>query len=99
MENDLSKRFHERLLMTCVEARKLGYSPVRFEQMLRTDDGDRIAKRLIISGELQEGLKRLISMGRSDLSMESIMLEGEFEALFTPAELAAAKWRLNSAAE
>jgi hypothetical protein len=53
------------------------------------------AKRLVASGDLQDGLKKLRSMGRLDLSMERIMLEKEFSQFFSDQERAAARWRLD----
>lgn len=52
------------------------------------------AKRLVSSGELQDGLIKLAHLRRLDLSMECIMQESEFRKLFTSAELEAANWRL-----
>ena len=90
----LEDRFTARLLAACQECRDFGYSPVRFERMIREHGGVGTAKRLIKSGDLQDGLERLKVEGRLDLSMESIMLEPEFQPLFTQQELDAAQWRL-----
>ncbi len=90
----LEDRFTARLLAACQECRDFGYSPVRFENMIRKHGGVGTAKRLIKSGDLQDGLERLKVEGRLDLSMESIMLEPEFQDLFFPSERAAAQWRL-----
>lgn len=76
-------------------ARENGYTPGRFEGMLDSHGSIKTAKLLIRSGEIQNGLKQQSKMKRVDLSIESIMLNPEFEALFTADELAAAKWRLS----
>lgn len=65
--------------------------------MLTTLGGIGLAKKLVLSGELQEGLKTLAKLERLDLSMEAIMQEEKFAHLFTNAELEAAGWRLSQA--
>ena len=57
--------------------------------------GKLTAKRLVASGEIQDGIRRIIEMGHPELSMESIMLEPQFASLFTAGELAAARGRLD----
>jgi hypothetical protein len=93
----LATVFSERLRDTVRQAHALDYHPHRFEQMLNVEGGLALAHRLVKSGELQDGLRALIRLGRRDLAMESIMLEEEFKPLFTPAERAAARWRLEQA--
>lgn len=93
----LAQVFSERLRDTVRQAQALDDHPHRFEQMLNAEGGLALARRLVKSGELQDGLRTLIRLGRRDLAMESIMLEEEFKPLFTPAERAAAQWRLEQA--
>ena len=91
-------QFTQRLRDACQESIGLGYTPTRMIGMLNsTNDGVAIAKRLVVSGDLQEGLKNTIAIGREDLAVESIMQERVFAPLFTKPELAAAKWRLDAA--
>jgi hypothetical protein len=94
MNSALKDKFAARVRATVKECQSLGYHPTRFEQMLDRSDAVTIAKQLIVSSELQDGLKKLKEMGRIDLSIESIVLESEFSALFAPSELQAADWRL-----
>ncbi len=94
MNYSLREQFAARVGAAVRECHSLGYHPTRFEQMLEHSDVVAVAKRLVASGDLQEGLKRLKTMGRLDLSVESIMLELRFSTLFTPDELNAADWRL-----
>jgi len=54
------------------------------------------AKKLVISSDINSGLKKLKKSGRLDLAMESVMLNERYESLFTTDELAAARWRLSS---
>ena len=91
---DLQSEFNQRLRAALRECHELGYHPTRFEQMLESKDGVQVAKQLVKSGELQDGLKKLKQMSRLDLAMEHLMLEPSFSPLFTQQELAAADWRL-----
>lgn len=72
----------------------VGYRPSDFIEMLDKTESVTLAKKLVATGEIQSGLKRVKSLGRPDLAMESIMLEDEFSGLFTDDERAAARWRL-----
>lgn len=90
----LQEKFSSQLREAIHECHKIGYHPSRFEQMLDSLGGVSMAKKLVISGELQDGLKKLAKLGRLDLSMEAIMQEERFTSLFTKPELEAAQWRL-----
>ena len=93
----LGGEFSDRLREAIVLCRELGYSPSRFEQMLNSSpSAASLAKKLVVSSELQDGLKRIAKLGRLELSMESIMLEEKFKPLFPDQVLEAAKWRLDS---
>lgn len=95
MSNNLLEReFSERLRDAMLQAHGLGYHPTRFEQMLNEKGALALARKLVKSGELQDGLKEMVKLGRRDLSMESIMLEPKFASLFSKPELEAANWRL-----
>ena len=97
MPSVLEAQFSERIRDAIRQSHELGYHPTRFEQMLDELGAVGAARRLIKSGELQGGLKELTKLGRKDLTMEAIMQESAFKALFTAAELQAAKWRLEQA--
>lgn len=90
----MEAEFSERLRDAIRQSHDLGYHPTRFEKMLNEQGALGLARKLVKSGELQDGLKDLAKLGRKDLSMESIMLEPQFKPLFSIAELQAAKWRL-----
>lgn len=92
--NALEQRFEARVRSAILECHGLGYHPADFEGMLRNDTATRVAQRLVQSGELQSGLRRLAQMGRLDLAIESIMLDPEFESLFAERLREAARWRL-----
>lgn len=94
---ELSSEFASRLREAIELCRGLGYSPSRFEQMLNgSPSAVSLAKKLAVSSELQDGLKRIAKLGRLELSMESIMLEEKFNPLFSDQVLEAARWRLDS---
>lgn len=86
--------FEERLYDSIRASIRLGYNPTRFTEMLSTRGGVATAKRLVASGEIQDGIRRIVELGHPELSMESIMLEPQFSELFTEGELEAARWRL-----
>jgi hypothetical protein len=91
--------FERRLRDSIDESIKLGYNPIRFTEMVNVHGGKKAARLLVESGEIQEGLQRLVKMGYPKLSVESIMLEAEFSPLFPTEILAAAQWRLEHAEE
>lgn len=93
----LESEFEQRLRDSISESITLGYTPTRFIQMLDAHSGKETAKLLVKSGEIQDGLRRIVQMGHHELAMESIMLEPQFEPLFDPSDLDAARWRLNNA--
>ena len=76
---------------------EIGYVPTRFEKVIERDHPVEVAKKLVISGDLQYGIRKLVSMGRPELTVEAIMLQERFSPLFDPKELEAAKWRLEEA--
>lgn len=87
--------FEQRLRDSIRESIALGYNPARFTEMFTTWGGVATAKRLVASGEIQDGIRRIVDLGHPELSMESIMLEPQFASLFTEGELQAARWRLD----
>ena len=93
--DEFAEQFEQRLLDSIRDSIELGYNPTRFRDMLNTWGGVGVAQRLVASGEIQDGIKKLVAMGHPELSMESIMLEPQFTVLFTAGELEAAQWRLN----
>ena len=95
--NKLESEFSARLRDAIRKSHDLGYHPTRFEQMLDEQGALGLARKLIKSGEIQDGFKAVVKLGRKDLTMESIMLEPKFKSLFSPGELDAATWRLSQA--
>jgi hypothetical protein len=96
---ELKQRFEARLRETLPLCQRFGYYPTRFVEMLNTfGDVAELATRLVSSGELQTGLKRLAKEGHLELSLEHIMLEPQFKSLFDATVLEAARWRRDQAA-
>ncbi len=95
----LESEFESRLRDSIRESIKLGSNPTRVAEMINAHGGRKAAKRLIVSGEIQSGIRRIVELGHPELSVESIMLEPEFGPLFTEQELDAARWRLDRAKE
>ncbi len=93
--DELAEQFDQRLWASIRESISLGYNPTRFTDMLNTWGGVGVAQRLVACGEIQDGIKKIVGMGHPELSMESIMLESQFNPLFTAGELEAARWRLD----
>lgn len=93
--DELAVQFEQRLWASIDASITLGYNPTRFTDMLNTWGGVGVARRLVASGEIQDGIRKIVSMGHPELSMESIMLEPQFAPLFTAGELEAAQWRLD----
>lgn len=91
LEQDFEAKVRDALL----ECHRLGYHPSDFEGMLANASAAHVAEKLVASGELQTGLKKLAQMGRLDLSVEFIMLEPQFESLFKKPLREAAQWRLD----
>lgn len=88
-------RFDEAVRTSITESRTAGYNPTEFESMLNDRSAFELAIHFFKNGSIQSGLKRLKSMGRLDLAIESIALRPEYESIFLPAELASARWRLD----
>lgn len=78
----LEDDFEQRLRESIRDSIALGYNPTRFTDMVNTWGGVGVARRLVASGEIQDGIKKIVAMGHPELSMESIMLEPKFASLF-----------------
>lgn len=93
--SELGDRFEGRLRDAIRLSIELGYVPTVIIQMLDNHGWEETVDRLIPSGEIQIGPRRMAELGRLDLTIESIMLESEFRPLFPPRHLEAAQWRLD----
>ncbi len=75
-----------------------GYHFSRWEKLITEEHPVDVAIHFIVSGQFQDGFKRLVREGREDLTMESLMLQPRFAALFTCDVLDVARWRLRTVA-
>ena len=94
----MEDEFERRLLESIQDSIAIGYNPTRSADMVSTWGGVGTARRLIVSGDIQDGVRKIVSMGRPELAMESIMLEPQFAELFSDGERDAARWRLDQLA-
>ena len=90
----LARRFdaamRERYRRIVTEAR---YPATDLRRMLEKDKGLPVARRLLAGG-VKSGFTELWERGFSELTVEALVLEGEWRSLFTAEELATAERRL-----
>jgi hypothetical protein len=87
--------FEERLLESArISKEELGYMPSYFLRMMRENGGILTAKILINEKKIPDGFTQMYLRNRLDLTIEAIVIEPQFRALFTPEELQKAEKRL-----
>lgn len=67
--------------ITVNECFKFGYSPTYFIDMISKAHPVEVAKTLVLSSNEQAGFKKLVKMGKSELTVESITLQPKFNYL------------------
>ena len=90
----LENEFTQALESTVDVAKKRGYVPTYFMQMLAEYGGVGTAKRLLAKSELQEGLFELWRLNLLNESMEAVVVQEKYQTLFTEGEVAEANRRL-----
>lgn len=91
----LEAEFEATMRSALEEAAARGYHATLFLEKMNQIGAVRYAKELIVSGDLQSGLKRLAEMRRTDLSIEHLVANcPRFHCLFTDEEIKAARWRI-----
>lgn len=90
--SSLAEDFSNAVHAALADCHRLDYHPTRFEQILEARSAMSLAKKMVRFGALQQGLKRLHELGRTDLAIESIMLRPNSRSLFSRNELDAARW-------
>jgi hypothetical protein len=75
---------------------EVGYTATRFKQMLDEHGGVDTARLLLEGTTHSDGLDRLWTARRLDMSVEAIVLKPAYDALFTDDERATARFRLES---
>ena len=92
---ELEKKFHLKMVELYNTAKKeCGYNAVRFMQMLSEIGGLETAKQLVLKENETYGFEKLWELKRLDLSVEALVLDPEFEELFTFEERKFCKNRL-----
>lgn len=72
------------------------YYPIELKKAVEDDGGVAVAKALI-NQPVSEGFLRLVELGRTDLSLESLILNTpEFQPLFTNVEIAICRDRIKT---
>lgn len=92
----LREEFAEAVRESIQKCHEMGFQPVRLEKMIEEQHPVEAAIRLIVSGDFQDGFKLIISQGREEITMESIMLQPRFAGLFSSDHLDVATWRLRT---
>jgi len=97
----LLRQLDDALINTCKEAKQIGYNPTRFIGMLneyREQYGEngsfQLANDLIQRADIPYGFDRLVELGRLDLSVEAIVLNGPWKQLFNDDVLEQARNKL-----
>lgn len=93
--DNLEQQFQNEMLYTYREAKKLGYKPGIFLDMIATYGAVNTAKKLLATEDyIQDGVKRLWELKRLDLSMEASVIKPSYKELFTKEEIYIAQKRL-----
>ena len=80
---ELEMNFHDAMLNICIEAkRQCNINFSRLSKMLSVETGVEVAKKLVNSNELSDGFISLMEVGRTDLSVENLILKDEWNTLF-----------------
>jgi len=91
----LESEFDQAMRGTYEAARKRGYVPTLFLQMLEEHGGLETARRLLAKSDAQSGLYRLWELQLLHESMEAQVVKERFRELFTETEIAEAHRRLD----
>jgi hypothetical protein len=73
------------------------YYPTAWIGMMQRWGAAEAARRLLVSGEIQDGFQRLIDADRADLTVEWSALYPRWNQIFHDGHRAAARWRLRQA--
>ncbi len=95
MATDKEPAFHEAMLGIYHAAKgECGYNATYFLQMVNEHGGLAAAKQLLSKPGFSDGLTALWECGRLDFSMEALVLQEQWQSLFTEEELRIAQMRL-----
>ena len=93
MIENLEKQFHHAMIGVADFANQHHFG-IRFRQMIDEHGAVEAAKRLLATQDIQTGLMRLWKMKSLSKSMETLVIQERFLPLFTEAEIAEARRRL-----
>ncbi len=96
---DLEARFEREMIEKVYRTagRETGYWAGYFLRSVKRHGGVSTARRLLDPRGVSKGLARLASMKRLDLAMETLVLDADYQPLFTEEERAIAARRLEQA--
>lgn len=95
MTDQLVDEFHRAMLSIYERAkRECRYNASFFLGMVSQRGGYQAARDLLHARTVSDGFTRLWELGRLDLSVEALVLQPEWRALFTDDDLAIARERL-----
>jgi len=88
-------QFHDAMLGLYKTAiSEAGYNATRFLRMVSENGGMDAARTLLHASSVSEGYVALWERQRLDLTVEALVLQDKWKALFTPAEIEIARKRL-----
>jgi hypothetical protein len=92
---DLLREFNKAMVGVYVRAKQeTGYTATYYLEMLHEYGGFETARRLLASRTVSDGFTALWGKNRLDLTVENVVLQPEFQSLFTRDELTTARGRL-----
>jgi hypothetical protein len=96
MSEPSAEAFNDAMIQVYVRAKKeCNYTARWYLDMVATRGGLQAAKDLLQTREdVQSGLTKLWELGRLDISVENLVLQPEWQALFTREEREVARQRL-----
>ena len=99
MRTELAAGFEQQMLARYEAWKAFGYRANRFLMAVRNRGGVGAAKSLLAKKGISPGLARLAREGRTDLSMETLVVTAPWDSLFTAEEQDAARRALLSTAK
>lgn len=92
---ELELRFHRAMVELYRRAKaEVGYNATRFISMVSELGGAQTARILLDADNSSEGFMALVAAGRPDLTVEALVLDRTYAALFSDEELETASRRL-----
>ena len=95
---DIEEKFNQEMLdLYQIVGKTTGYWANYYLRFVRQQGGLAYAKKALAKKDkAQDGFKKLIEVGRPDLSVEAIVLKDEYKSLFTTDEIKEAQRRIDT---